>query len=158
MGAVNVVDHQFTAVVFFRCAEKKSGGDIGADPVRRPWHLAYRIVQMRAEGFTSFVAVEKRRKDPERQRRRDKKRVPLQGCDDHVAQFPRLWASLCEVPVVLNDTRLVASGDPPVYPGGAIHHVPAMSELLLVEDRWNVDDHRFYLLLELEHSAGDERH
>ena len=60
-----------------------------------------------AEGFSAFVAVEKRRKDPERQRRCDEKRVALQGCDDHVAQFPRLRAVVSKLAVVFNDARLV---------------------------------------------------
>jgi hypothetical protein len=58
---------------------------------------------MRPERFTAFVTVEKRRKDPERQRRCDKKRVALQGCDDHVAQFARLWAVFSQLTIVFND-------------------------------------------------------
>jgi hypothetical protein len=84
---------------------------------------------------------EERRKDPERQRCRDEKRVALQGADDHLTQLPRLGALLRKLAVVLNDAGLVAGRDPPIHPGRAVHHFPAMGDLLLVEDRGNVDNH-----------------
>src|SRR5215510_7942797 len=97
---------------------------------------------MRPERFAAFVTVEKRRKDSERQRRCDEKRVSLQGCDDHVAQLPRLRAGVSKLTIVLNDLRLVTRGDPPVHPGRPLHYFAAMGDLFLAENVWNVNNHR----------------
>ena len=103
MRAVDIVDDQLPPVVFIWFAQKKGCGDIGAYPVGRAGNLHDRIIQMRPKRFTAFVTVEERRKDPERQRRCDEKRVSLQGRDDHVAQFACLRAGVSKLTIVLND-------------------------------------------------------
>src|SRR5262245_14907062 len=156
MGAVDVIDDQLPAVVFFRCAEKKRGGDVGTDPVRCPWYLPDRVVQMRTEGFPSFITVEERWKDPERQRRCDKKRVALQGCNDHIAQFPCLGAVLLKLAIVLNHAGLVTGGDAPVYPRRPIHYLPAMGDLFLAKNIGNMDNHQASVPLKSKERARDK--
>src|SRR5215475_14410450 len=98
---------------------------------------------MRAEGFTSFVTVEERRKNTQRQRRRDKKRIALQGRDNYVAQLPRLRAGVSKLVIVFNNFRLVTRGDAAIHPGRPIHYLTAMGDLFLAENVGNVDNHRF---------------
>ena len=64
VSAVDIGDYQLAAVVGFRRAQKKRGGNIGANPIRRAGNLPDGIVQMRSKSLATFVAVEPRRKDP----------------------------------------------------------------------------------------------
>ena len=57
---VEVVDHQFAAFVVFRRAQKQGCGYIGADAQRRAGDLPDRIIEMGAERFAAFIAVERR--------------------------------------------------------------------------------------------------
>ena len=82
-----------------------------------------------AERFAAFVAVEERRKDPERQRRCDEERVALQRRHNRIAELPRLGAVIRDLPVVFDHTRLVPGGRPAVHPGRAAHHLAAVRDL-----------------------------
>src|SRR5262249_1541660 len=111
---------------------------------------------MRAEGFSSLIAIKKRGKDSERQRRCDKKGGWLQGCDGHVCQFLRVGAVLLKLAVVLNHAGLVTCGDAPVHPGCAVHHLPAMGDLFLAENVGNMDNHEVFFRLESKVRACDK--
>ena len=76
--AERVLDHELSSVVLVGLAEEERGGEVGAEAVRRPRHLAHRVVHVGAEGLPAFVAVEERREDAQGQGGGDEQRVPLQ--------------------------------------------------------------------------------
>ena len=141
MLAVDVVDHQFAAVVVFRRAEKQRRRNISANAQRRAGNLPDRVVQMGAERFAAFVAVEQRREHAERQRRRNEQRVALQGGDDRCrpTRAPpdcSPAAGGCPSP-----GRLMTRRHPAVDPARAVHDFAAARDLFGVKDIGNMDDH-----------------
>ena len=77
---------------------------------------------MGAERMPARVAVEERREDLQRQRRRDEQRVALQRAEDHLAQLARRRRVLRQLHVVLRVRRLVAGRDAAIDPVGCVEH------------------------------------
>src|SRR5215467_1751568 len=96
---------------------------------------------MHAERFPALVAVEKRWKDPERQRRRNEQRITFQRRDDDVAQFPRFGAGVHNLAVSLDGARLMAGGYSAIHPRGTFHYFVKMRQLFSVQYIWQCDDH-----------------
>src|SRR3546814_13422860 len=74
------------------------------------------IVDMSPERLPTFIAVEKRRKDLERQRRGDEQRRAPERVQHQPPRLPRRRAVFGQLPVALGERRLVAGGRIAVHP------------------------------------------
>ena len=72
---VGVLHHQLAAVILLRRRQKQRRRKIRPDPLPRRRHLPDRRIHMRPKRLPARIAVEHRRKHPQRQRRRHKPRT-----------------------------------------------------------------------------------
>jgi hypothetical protein len=100
--------------------------------------LANGVVDVRAERLPALIAVEKRRKDLQRQRRRHKQRVVLQRREDQLAHLARRRMILRQLHVVFRPRRLAPGCDSSVNPIGLFQLLPAMRDLLGGQDVGNM--------------------
>ena len=91
MGAVEVLDHQFAAIILLRFGQKQRDRQVGPDPQAGQTISPHRVVDMDAEMMPvgGRVAVEQRRKDLQRDRRRDESRVRGQRREHAIAERAR---------------------------------------------------------------------
>jgi len=84
-----------------------------------------------AEGLTTGVAVEERRKHFQRQRRRNEERVALERSEDQIAQLAGDGMILGNLRVVLDARRLVTRRHPAVDPFGGVETDASVAHLIL---------------------------
>ncbi len=114
--AVGVLDDQLAAVVVRRDRRRTaSPRDRSARGAACPGP-ADGVVDVTAERVAAGVAIEQRRKDLERQRRRHEERAALQAREDHLAELARLRRVFRQLQVLLGARRLRAGRDAAVDP------------------------------------------
>ena len=78
---------------------------------------------MDAKGLPTRIAVEQRRKDAQRQRRRDEQWRLSECVEDHLAGSLRGQAVFGQLQIMLGKGRLVAGGDVAIDPVGGVDQV-----------------------------------
>src|SRR5687767_4378481 len=86
-GAVGVLDHELTAVVFLGVGEEKRGGEIGAETLAGPGYDADGAIDVRAERLAAGVAVEHWRQNVQRERGGEKKRIGVERLENERAEL-----------------------------------------------------------------------
>src|SRR6185437_11478142 len=106
---------------------------------------AHGIVDVDAEMVTvgGHVAIEQRRKDLQRHRRRDEARIGRQRGDHALAEFSRRLAVRRQLLVALHQRRLRARGRAAVFPVALIHDAAEIRHIGFAQHVGNADQHRF---------------
>jgi hypothetical protein len=103
--------------------------------------LADGIVDVAAEAHASFVAVEQRRIDMQRQRAADESRVTLERAQHVFAEFARGGIILGQLPIRLRQRRLMPRRHAAVTPGGRIQAGAHGADLTGIEQGGNLQQH-----------------
>ncbi len=141
MRAVLVFDDEFAAVVLLGLGEEQRYAEVGANARRGPRDGADRTVDVRAEEVALAVAVEERRKDPERHGRRHEQRRAGERREHDLAEFTGSRRALGKLRVLLHARRLRSRGHPAVDPAHRVHDLAAMPHLVLAQDAGNANQH-----------------
>ncbi|MCY1355465.1 hypothetical protein D9M69_418860 [compost metagenome] len=139
--AIGVLDHQFAAVVLVRLGQEQRCRQVAADTEAGAAQVADRVVDMVGKGVPALVAVEQRRIDLQRQRRREEQCVVAQRILDQVANLARRGRAFGQLQVALGQRRLVARGFIAVGPWRGIDDLPHLRHLVLGEYVGNLQQH-----------------
>jgi len=142
--AVGVLDDQFAAVIFLGLRQEQRRREVGANPQARELVATHGIVDMDAEMVAAVrdVAIEQRRKNPQRDGGREKPRIGRQRLDNPVTEFARHLAVGRQLLVALHQRRLRAGGRASVLPRAIIHDAAEIRHIRLAQHCGDADQHR----------------
>jgi len=155
--AVGVFDHQLATLVLIRVAQEQRGRQVGAHRLRLAGGgvvVAHGVVHMEPEGLPRLIAVEQRRENATRQRRREERAVAAECIEDGRADRTRGRIGLGQLQVVLGLRGLVTRGQAAVGPAGRGQLLAGLGDLLGGEDVGNVQQHGGLQPLPHERAGG----
>ena len=143
VGTVEVLDHELAAVILVRLRQEQRHRQVGSDAQAGQPVPPHRVVDMDAEmvPVRRRIAIEQRRKDLHRDRRRDEPRIGRQRRQHPVAELARQLAVRRQLLVALDQRRLRAGRGAAILPVAAVHDAAEIRHIGLAQDVWNTDQH-----------------